>query len=438
MTTSNQYTELATSGKMTKKLLNKTLNYYFFYALSILLVVGPVFYITSDIFFDYEADEDLSVLKNNFFRFTKDRLKADEIKLWNSYNHDQKIEKFNGINKDTLFDRSFYDALNKDNEPFRVLQSPLEIEGKRYTFSTRINMIGKENLLVSTVSLFIILLLLLILGFFVIIKIISNKIWKPFYKTLGLIEQFEIDKNFNSKLPFSSIEEFNRLNNALNKLIERNTLIYKSQKEFIENAAHELQTPIAIFKGKLETLLQYPDITKEQFTILDNLNDTTNRLNRLNKNLLLLSKIESKQYNIPENVLLDEVIKNQMDFFKEQAIAKNIHINTVLEPNCLVKANLFLSEIMIKNLFLNAINHNVKNGSITIQLDKDTLVFSNTGKPEPLQTDKLFERFSKVDPSSKGNGLGLSIIKKIAENNDWEIHYYFKNELHVFEIQFFS
>lgn len=427
---------MATNGKMTKKLLHKTLNYYFIYALLVLVSIGPVFYLISEALFDEEADEDIMVLKHHFDKFTVKKLTIKDINLYNSYNQDVKIEKFNGLKKDTLFDYSLYDSLNKDNEPFRVLQSPIKIENKPYIFSARMNMLGKENLTFSTAFLFIVLLLLLIIGFFIITKIISKTIWKPFYVALQKIEKFEIDKDTDVKLIESSTEEFERLNNAIRSLIKKNILIYKSQKEFIENAAHELQTPIAVFKGKLETLLQRDDITEEQSEILEKLNDTTTRLNRLNKNLLLLSKIESKQYNIPEELNLKEVIEKQLDFFKEQALAKNIKVNTYLYDNVILKTNAFLTEILVSNLFLNAINHNIKNGEINVKLNSDSLLFSNTGITSSLQTDKLFERFSKVNPSSKGNGLGLSIIKKIIENNGWTINYDFKNDIHSFEIRF--
>lgn len=421
---------------MTKKLLNKTLNYYFIYAVLILISIGPVFYMLSDALFDEEADEDLMVLKNHFDKFTKDKLTIKDINLFNSYNQDFKIEKYKGISKDTLFDYSLYDSLNKENEPFRVLQSPIKIENKQYTFSARLNMLGKENLTLSTALLFLLLLLLLILGFFIITKIISKTIWQPFYVALDKIEKFEIDKNIDIKLIESSTEEFERLNNAIRNLIEKNTLIYKSQKEFIENAAHELQTPIAIFKGKLETLLQRDDITEEQFKILDKLNDTTTRLSRLNKNLLLLSKIESKQYNVPEEINLKEIIEKQLSFFEEQALAKKIIITTDLSNEISVKTNSFLAEILTSNLFLNAINHNIKNGEVHVYLDENSLLFSNTGITSSLETDKLFERFSKVNPSTKGNGLGLSIIKKIVENNNWTINYDFQDKFHSFRIHF--
>ncbi|WP_394757969.1 sensor histidine kinase [Flavobacterium sp.] len=422
---------------MTKKLLQKTINYYFIYAVVILIAIGPIFYFVSNILYIDDANEDLYAIKKQFDKFTKDDLKIKDISIWNTFNRDVNLQKFNGQLKDSLFEHSYYDALNKENEPFRVLNSPVKIENKWYTFSAKINMVEKENLIGSTVILFISLLLLLLIGFFIITKMISKKLWQPFYVALDKMEQFEIDKTTPIKLIHSTTEEFNRLNNAIDNLIDKNSSIYQSQKEFIENAAHELQTPIAIFKGKIETLLQRQDVTEGQFEILDSLNDTTTRLNRLNKNLLLLSKIESNQFKVPENIDINKVINNQLDFFKEQALAKKITVNVKLEQNILVKSNLFLSEILISNLLLNTINHNKVNGSIEIILTKEKLSVSNTGiLLQSLETGKLFERFSKVNPSSKGNGLGLSIIKKIAENNNWGVFYKYKNKLHIFEIHF--
>lgn len=428
---------MVTNGKMTKKLLHKTLRYYITFSLVVMLLGVPLFFFINQWLYLHEADEALQVQKEEFVKFFVPQIKDNEIEIFNKLNSDLHIEKnTTGITKDTIFDRNFYNHMDKENEPFRILKSPVVINNKPYIFSVRANLVDDYELAFITLGVFTLIILTLLIGLFIITRRLSMTLWKPFYETLEQIEKFEIDKTSNLKLAPNDIEEFNRLNTALNKLIEKNTLIYKSQKEFIENASHELQTPIAIFKGKLETLLQRPDVTEEQFEILDNLNDTTTRLNRLNKNLLLLSKIESKQYNIPEDAVLDEIISNQMDFFQEQSIAKNIKISTDLETNIVVKTNSFLAEVLIKNLFLNAVNHNIKDGMITISLDKNKLTFSNTGEAKSLPTDKLFERFSKVNPSSKGNGLGLSIIKKIVDNNNWKIEYFFKDNLHTFEIRF--
>lgn len=422
---------------MTKKLLHKTLRYYIVFSLVVMLLGVPLFFFISQWLYLHEADEALEVQKEEFVKFYVPQIKENEIAIFNKLNSDLRIEKNkDGITKDTLYNRNFYNHMDKENEPFRILKSPVAINRKPYIFSVRANLVDNYELALITLGIFTLMIVILLIGLFIITRRLSIILWKPFYETLGQIEQFEIDKNSNPQLGTNDIEEFNRLNLALNKLIERNTLIFKSQKEFIENAAHELQTPIAVFKGKIETLLQRDDVTREQFEILDSLNDTTSRLNRLNKNLLLLSKIESRQYNIPEAVNLTEAIEKQLGFFTEQAQAKNISVNTNLAANTMAKTNLFLAEVLISNLFLNAINHNSENGTINVGLDAQKLVFSNTGSPASLQTDKLFERFSKTNPSSKGNGLGLSIIKKIAENNGWAIGYSFKNGLHFFEISF--
>ncbi len=427
--------EQVINGKMNKKLLQKTLNYYFIYAVIILITVGPLFYIVSNILYEDDANEDLYAIKKQFDKFTKDDLTIKDITLWNKFNRDVNLQKFNGQNKDSVFEHSYYDALNKENEPFRVLNSPVKIEGKWFTFSAKINMVEKENLIGSTAILFILLLLLLIIGFFIITNIISKKLWQPFYVALDKMEQFEIDKSTSVKLIQSTTEEFNRLNNAIDSLIYKNSKIYQSQREFIENAAHELQTPIAIFKGKLENILQRKDLNSEQFKLIEDLDNTTTRLVRLNRNLLVVSKIDNNTYNKIEKINLNEIINNQLNFFSEQALSKKISITTELEE-VLVNSNHILAEMLISNLFLNTINHNVHKGKIFVKLTKDRIIFSNTGALLPLQTEKMFERFSKSNPTSQGNGLGLSIIKKIVDTNHWAINYHFKENYHTFEIVF--
>lgn len=428
--------EQATNGKMNKKLLQKTLNYYFIYAVVILITVAPVFYVISNILYEDDANEDLYAIKKQFDAFTKDDLTIKDITLWNKFNKDVNLQKFNGIIKDSVFDHSYYDSLNKENEPYRVLNSAVKIEGKLFTFSAKINMVEKENLIGSTVVLFISILVLLILGFLFITKYISSKLWKPFYVALDKLEQFEIDKATSVNLVENTTEEFERLNSVIEKLIHKNSSIYNSQREFIENAAHELQTPIAIFKGKIENILQRKDLNKEQFQIIDDLNNTTSRLVKLNKNLLVLSKIESNSYHEKQQVNVSEIINNQISFFSEQAKSKDIEINIATHQEVVVTANSFLVEILINNLFINTINHNINGGQINVTITSKGIVFSNTGVLLPLKTEKMFERFSKSNPSSKGNGLGLSIIKKIVDANNWLIEYSFKDRFHIFEVTF--
>ena len=420
---------------MTKKLLYKTSRAYLLFSVLLLIVSAPLFYYITERLYIDETDETLVLHKNEFLKYSLPTLTTAEIPNWNKYNRNVKIETFRNTG-DTLFYNSYYDTLDAETEPYRELNASIIINGNPYTYSARINLVETEDLMESIAILFLVIISMLLVGLFIITKRLSLSIWKPFYQTLNQIERFEIDKSNQPQLIETDIEEFKRLNQSIEKLIEKNTSIYHSQREFIENAAHELQTPLAIFQAKIDTFIQGSDFTQEQYNILISLNDSVSRLNRLNKNLLLLSKIENDNYSNKQTISFNDVIEKHLDFFTEQAEAKNLIIKTELGKTVSVKSNPVLAEILMSNLFLNAIKHNINDGQILISLSNGSLTFLNTGQPQPLVADKLFNRFSKSNPSEQGNGLGLAIIKKIADLNNWTVSYTFTDNLHSFSIAF--
>ena len=421
---------------MNKKLLNKTLKTYLIYFVLILIISAPLFYYATKRLYTKEADDTLLLHKKEFLKYTASTLQYTDIPLWNRFNRNAKIDSVKQVTKDTLFFSSYYDTLDAEIEPYRELNFPISIQGKPYTYSERINLVETEDLLKNIAILFFAIISILLFGLFFITKKLSLNLWKPFYKTLQQIESFEIDKTKQLDFAESDVEEFNRLNTSIKKLIEKNTIIYKSQKEFIENAAHELQTPLAVFQAKIDTLIQRSDVTQEQSEILDSLNENVSRLNRLNRNLLLLSKMENDSYSDKQTISLTNYIQKNLNFFTEQAKAKSLIIKMDLQKDFEIKSNPVLAEVLISNLFLNAIKHNIEGGQICIAIQENKLVFSNSGQPSPLNTDKLFKRFSKSNPSEQGTGLGLSIIKKIADINNWTVAYNHENNLHFFSILF--
>lgn len=421
---------------MNKKLLNKTLKTYLIYSVLILIISAPLFYYATKRLYTKEADDTLLLHKKEFLKYTAPTLKYTDIPLWNRFNRNAKIDSIKQVTKDTLFFSSYYDTLDAEIEPYRELNFPIDIQGKPYTYSERINLVETEDHLKNIAILFFAIISILLFGLFFITKKLSLNLWKPFYKTLQQIESFEIDKTKQPDFAETDVEEFNRLNTSIQKLIERNTVIYKSQKEFIENAAHELQTPLAVFQAKIDTLIQRSDVTQEQSEILGSLNENVSRLNRLNKNLLLLSKMENDSYSDKQTFSLTNYIQKNLNFFTEQAKAKSLIIKMDLQKDFEIKSNPVLAEVLIRNLFLNAIKHNIEGGQICIAMQENKLVFSNSGQPSPLNTDKLFKRFSKSNPSEQGTGLGLSIVKKIADINNWTVAYNYENNLHSFSILF--
>ena len=421
---------------MNKNLLHKTQRTYVYFLILLFVIVAPLFYVIANKLYLDEVDETLMLYKSEFLRNSISKLKEKEIVVLNNFSNNIQIQKYTGLKNDTLFNKSYFNYVEKEDEPYRELNSHISIEGKPYTLSVKTNLLESEDFIMAIVVLFASILILLFIGLLLINKYLSVRLWKPFYQTLRQIENFEIDKHLKPHFVNTDIEEFKRLNNSLDRLIERNIIIYNNQREFVENAAHELQTPIAIFKAKIDSLIQRTDITQGQSEILSSLSETTSRLSRLNKNLLLLSKIEKQSFAETETISLKEIIEIQLEFFVEQAKRSSIEIKTNFQNDITLNSNKGLVEIMLSNLLLNSIRHNKQNGIIAITLSEKEISISNTGKEEALTPDKIFSRFSKSGSSENGNGLGLAIVKKIADLNNWSISYSYSEKQHFIKVKF--
>lgn len=419
---------------MAEKLLNKSTKSLLVFSVIVLLVSAPAAYFITRALYMEETDETLSLHKLEFQEAHPD-FKVADVAPWNQHNRNVKIWPFDGRLSDTIYTTTYFDVHEKEQEPYREFKSPIAIEGKKYTYMERNNLVEKRDMVLGVALLFSVVILLFLIGVLLINKRTSKRLWKPFYVTLSEIEHFELDKSRRPHLPKTGTQEFDRLNRSVNLLIEKNQAIYATQKEFVENAAHELQTPLALFQGKIDTLLQ-TSLSKEQVQLLDALNLDVARLNRLNKNLLLLSKLENGDYPARQLVSIGELLQRNRDFFTEQANARNISVRIELAVPLHISANPALVEILLNNLFLNAIRHNVKDGEIRIATGTNSIAFSNTGSGRALNAHKLYNRFSQLGSSGQGNGLGLAIIKKIAELNGWEIRYSFLQNWHVFEVGF--
>lgn len=418
-----------------KKLLYRTTKSFLILAIIILLIAAPAFYYISKWLYIYEAKEVLLMHKGNFIEEINKNFTTQDVEPWNKYNRNIKILPNMNLSKDSIVNKKLFDSIAKEKEPFYILYSPIQIDGKKFTYCEKINFLEMEEMRLSIAVMFLVIISILLLGIILLSKSTSKKLWKPFYDTLDQIHDFEIDKNKAPQFMSTDIDEFERLNKSLEQLIEKNTAIYKIQREFIENAAHELQTPLALFQTKIDTLSQL-ELNEEQSNIVGSLSKDVSRLNRLNKNLLLLSKIDNETYLEKNTIIINEYLTKNLDFFTEQAKAKKITIITEFTTTLKITGNQTLTEVLINNLFLNAIRHNEKNGKIVITTLESELIFSNTGPETALKIDQLFNRFSKSNPSSQGNGLGLAIIKKISELNHWEISYSFYNNLHSFNVKF--
>jgi signal transduction histidine kinase len=277
--------------------------------------------------------------------------------------------------------------------------------------------------------------ILLATGLLLINRSLSKRLWKPFYKMLDHLKAYELDKNESIPIEKSKIVEFDDLNLAVSHLTERNRKVFRQQKEFIENASHELQTPIAVFQSKLDALMQSPSLSQlDAETILD-LEMTAQRMARLNKNLLLLSKIDNEQFLATEEFDLKTVIEHQLKSLNPMAEIDGIRILTSLNPLPL-RANRTLIEVLLTNLFHNAIRYSPRDEDVYITIQDNTLSVSNKGREVRMTIDQMTERFRKDSSHPSSTGLGLSLVKKICDTYQYKLSYRFDHGTHVFTVGF--
>ncbi len=288
-------------------------------------------------------------------------------------------------------------------------------------------------------DLFLVIWLVLISLVLILITInlwISKKMWIPFYKILNNLSQYNINENLHLNLTPSGILEFDQLIRVLNSMSERIRSDFINLKEFTEDASHEIHTPLSIIKSKLELLFQSENLTEEQFQNIRTIYEAVSRLSRLNNSLLLISRIQNKQFPEVKEINLTYVIEKFLIHFKEVIQQKNISITKHYNDQTTVNMNPDLAEILISNLLGNAFKHNVQNGSVTISLNARELVITNTGHKLEADPGSLFKRFKKGNISSDSSGLGLSIINKIVSLYNFNVEYSAHDNLHSLTLRF--
>jgi signal transduction histidine kinase len=293
----------------------------------------------------------------------------------------------------------------------------------------------RELLQYITISLFISLLSLLFLSL-IIYYIISRRLWHPFYETLVRINRFDINSETPLKLEEPGTHEFRQLNKVLSRMAQKMQNDYKNLREFNENASHELQTPLSVIRSQLELMLQMENLSESQIKIIHIISGSVQRLSKLNQGLLLISKIENQQFNTTEEISLNSIIDKIYNEFEELITLRKIRVEKYFNDEVILTMNPVLGEIMISNLFANAVRYNIVNGFIRITIEKDTLSIVNSGNELKVNPSELFERFRKANQTGEGVGLGLYIIRKICNNYGFTIKYLYMDSLHEIQLDF--
>ena len=360
----------------------------------------------------------------------------DHVDIMTKYYIREVPESEADLDKDEFFDSTTYIEIEMEDEPVRVLRTWfMTADRKYYELTIETSTLEKEDMaeviFVSIIILYVSLLCCILL----VSHFVFKSSFRPLYTLVKWLKEYRPGKQQAPLINQTKVEEFKILNQAIQTATNRSTEMYNQQKQFVENASHELQTPLAICMNKLELLSENPDCTEEQLSEIAGINHTLRGIIKMNKSLLLLSRIDNKQFPDTSEIDFNKLINKYLPDFEDMYEYKNIHVTYTETGTLIYTMNESLASTLLSNLLKNAFIHNIENGSIAISVTGRTLTISNSSESTGLNEATLFNRFEKQTHKKESTGLGLAIGKSIISIYGIDIKYEY-NGLHKFILTF--
>lgn len=338
--------------------------------------------------------------------------------------------------RQVFYDATVYIELEDEDEPVRVMCTAFRMpDGQYYELKLMISILERDDMVEAMLwylgALFLLFLICTSIG----IQLVLRGVFRPLHRLLDWLHCIQPGKEVPPLDNPTKIREFRQLSDAALDMGNRSYKAYEEQKQFIENASHELQTPLAIVRGKVELLAESEGMTEQQMEQLDEIYATLGRAVKLNKSLLLLSRIENGQYTEMEDVsvdeILDELLPDLMDIYEHKQVRL---IRKREEQPFIIRCNHSLAQILVSNLVKNSLLHNREGGELQVLTTPTSLVIKNTGDV-PLDGEKLFRRFYHgMDGKKDSTGLGLAIARSIALSSSLKLTYEWQDGMHTFRL----
>lgn len=336
--------------------------------------------------------------------------------------------------KPIFSDTLIFSDLYGEYLPYRQLKFTASTQNEKRLITIRKSKLENEDLAEGIIYSLSLAFLIMIIAFVIINAMIVQKLWDPFRRILNNMKGFNFRTGREFEPVMTNIYEFNELNHELTKMTNKLKQDYFALKEFSENASHEMQTPLAVIRAKLELLFQQKGLNEENIGALKSAYQAANRLSRLHHELNLLTRIENMEFKEKQRVNLGNLLENQIENFSDMIENKNLQFTVKNKENFFVDGNAYLLEILLSNLLTNAIKHNRENGQLKIDLNGQALIICNSGPAPSLPPETFFERFRKGHQGSDSLGLGLSLAKQICMVHNFDLSYEYKNNLHILTV----
>jgi len=335
----------------------------------------------------------------------------------------------------SYMDSMVYIPEKRETEPARILTTIYkDDDGQYYELVVSTPTFEKEDLKESILYWIIFLYIGLLFVIIVVNIWVYNRSTRPLHILLAWLDKYNVGGKNEPLQNETDITEFRKLNEAAIRNMKRAEEVFEEQKQFIGNASHEMQTPLAVCRNRLETLMEDETLNENQLEELGKTYNTLGYITKLNKTLMLLFKIDNRQFTEKQEVDLNHIVQDYIEDYKE--IYEHLNINVEIKETGIfkVRMNETLASILINNLIKNGYIHNLENGQLLIEISSSSLVLKNTALNDSLDSKLIFERFYQGNKKEGSTGLGLTLVKSICEMEKLTVNYYFEDGFHCFEI----
>lgn len=397
------------------KLLTRSTYYYFVFSGVALFLAGIAFYTTIRSIVYKQIDASLITEKT----IIQDQIEeTDTIPDFTaSFGHQIEVQLLRNWIKysQVISDTSIYDTKSNKFLPFRHIRFTNNVRGAGYTINIYQTLDENQKLLNSiAMGMFFIFIALLLISI-LLNYLVSKKIWSPFNKALNEVSGFDVLSDKPLDLPDTNINEFRQLNSVITRMTGKIRKDYLNLKEYNENLSHEIQTPLAVIRSKIDILMQNSRLSKKSTDLIKSISDASTRISRLNKGLLLISRIENLQFPETKELSLRSILERILVNYEEIMHLKKIRVETEFSNGAVISMNEDLADVLLSNLVANAVRHNIDGGFIMCRLDDRSITITNSGEPIKSDPDKMFDRFRTGTDHPEAVGLGLSIVKNITD-----------------------
>ena len=326
---------------------------------------------------------------------------------------------------------------SKDEDEAARIRHHIFMDGddSYYELTVAVPTFERRDLITAILRWMVFLYFILLVACIGITAAVVNYNFRPLKSLLKWVQGYVPGKD-NPPVPCNTdIEEFRILAQATQRTADRIEKQYDLQNQFIGNASHELQTPLAVCTGKIEMMLDSESLDSQQAGELMSIGRTLNRMIRLNKTLLLMTKIDNGQFIDTSEIDIVRLAGDSLDMLGDIYGYKDIRSVMNAPDHVLLEMNEQLASIMVSNLLKNAFVYAPSGSVVTVMLSDKCLEVSNDGDT-PLDKDRIFDRFYQGPAKKEGSsGLGLALVKAICERYSFSLDYRYDGK-HSFTVTF--